>query len=199
MLTRAPTPKLRRLTSRWEGLRVHAHPDNTASLAWIRNMSARKAASTPSYSGYCVMRRCDSGPMSPRRTRRPDEQATAGATYLWCAGRAYSVCEPEKFPDGPAETFTLLVDFLKQNPSGKGMPRAVAPSIRSGMARPTRSSPLGSRVTWSWCRATEGGAASYLMLTLNHAAMVANAIHDNSLFWLGSSEATFPIVGVYLE
>ena len=27
--------------------------------------------------------------------------------------------------------------------------------------------------------ATEGGAASYLMPTLNHAMMVANAIHDN--------------------
>ena len=27
--------------------------------------------------------------------------------------------------------------------------------------------------------ASEGGAAAYLMLTLNHAAMVANAIHDN--------------------
>ena len=27
--------------------------------------------------------------------------------------------------------------------------------------------------------ASEGGAASYLMQTLNHAAMVANAIHDN--------------------
>ena len=47
-------------------------------------------------------------------------------SILWWAGRAYSVCEPEKFPDGPAEIFTLLVDFLKQYPSGKGMPRVVA-------------------------------------------------------------------------
>jgi len=43
------------------------------------------------------------------------------------------------------------------------------------MARPTRSSPPGSHGGW----ASEGGAASYLMPMLNHAAMVANAIHDN--------------------
>jgi len=180
--------------------------------------------------------------MSGAAARRPDEQATAGAAYLWWAGRAYSVCEPEKFPEGPAETFTLLVDFLKQDPSGKGMPRAVAqPSTpapfscvsaieayaRSRRLRPT--DPLlmmGERqLKWDEFRflmcllakrvgldsdrlivhsirygapnqiiaagfardvvmvqggwATEGGAASYLMPTLNHAMMVANAIHDN--------------------
>ena len=64
--------------------------------------------------------------MNGTAKRSLDEQATAGAAFLWWAGRAYSVCEPEKFPDGPADTFTLLVDFLKQDPSGKGMPRAVA-------------------------------------------------------------------------
>ena len=31
-----------------------------------------------------------------------------------------------EFPAGPADTFSLLVDFLKQDQSGKGMPRAVA-------------------------------------------------------------------------
>ena len=62
--------------------------------------------------------------MTEAAARRPDEQATAGAAYIWPG--LLRVCEPEKFPDGPAETFTLLVDFLKQYPSGKGMPRAVA-------------------------------------------------------------------------
>ena len=64
--------------------------------------------------------------MTGTAERSLDEQATAGAAFLWWAGRAYSICEPEKFPSGPADTFTLLVDFLKQDPSGKGMPRAVA-------------------------------------------------------------------------
>ena len=182
--------------------------------------------------------------MTKAAARRPDEQATAGAAYLWWAGWAYSVCEPKKFPDGPAETFTLLVDFLKQVPSGKGMPRADAqPSTpvsfscvsaikayaRSRHLRPT--DPLlmmGDRQPkWDTFRflmcllakrdgldsdrflvhsirygapnqiiaaaagfardvvmvqggwASEGSATSYLMPTLNHAAMVANAIHDN--------------------
>ena len=180
--------------------------------------------------------------MTGTAERRLDKQATVGTAFLWWAGRTCSICEPEKFPDGPADTFTLLVDFLKQDPSGKGMPRAVRAQhsspvkfscvsaieayARSRRLRPTE--PLlmmGERqLKWDTLRllmcllakwvgidsdrllihsfrystpnqiiaagfardvvmiqggwATEGGAAAYLMSTLNHAAMVANAIHD---------------------
>ena len=156
------------------------------------------------------------------------------------AGRTRSVSR-EKFPSVPADTFTLLVDFLKQNPAGKGMPCAVAQRTtpvsfscvaaieayaRSRRQRPT--DPLlmvGDRqLKWDTFRflmcllakrvgperllvhsvwygapnqiiaagfprdvvmvqggwASEGGAASYLMPTLNHAAMVANAIHADN-------------------
>ena len=180
--------------------------------------------------------------MSGASARKPDEQATAGAAYLWWAGRAYSICEPDKFPDGPADTFSLLVDFLKQDPTGKGMPRAVAQpttpvsfscvSAIEAYARSRRLQPrdpllmMGEhQLKWDTFRflmcllakrvgldsdrllvhsirygapnqiiaagfprdvvmvqggwASEGGASSYLMPTLNHAAMVANAIHDN--------------------
>jgi len=55
-------------------------------------------------------------------------------------------------------------------------------SLPSVMARPTKIIAAGFArdvvmVQGGW--ASEGGAASYLMPTLNHAAMVANAIHDN--------------------
>jgi hypothetical protein len=72
--------------------------------------------------------------MTGTSERALNEQALAGAGYLWWEGRAYSVCEPHTFPEGPADTFSLLVDFLKQDPSGKGMPRAVA--------RPTAPAPF---------------------------------------------------------
>ena len=72
--------------------------------------------------------------MTGTSERALNEHALAGAAFLWWDGRAYSICEPQSFPEGPADTFSLLVDFLKQDPSGKGMPRAVA--------RPTTPAPF---------------------------------------------------------
>ena len=179
--------------------------------------------------------------MSGNAERALDEQALAGAAYLWWNGKAYSICDPHNFPPGPADTFTLLVDFLKQDQSGKGMPRAVA--------RPTTAVPfccVGAIETYARSRqlkrtdpllmmgehqlkwdafrfltcalarkvgldparlivhsgrygapnqivahgfardvvmvqggwASEGGAGAYLMPSLNHAKLVADAIHD---------------------
>ena len=42
--------------------------------------------------------------MTGNAERSLDEQATAGAAFLWWNGRAYSICAPEKFPSGPADT-----------------------------------------------------------------------------------------------
>ena len=179
--------------------------------------------------------------MTGTSERALNEQALAGAGYLWWEGRAYSVCEPHTFPEGPADTFSLLVDFLKQDPSGKGMPRAVArPTAPAPFCcvgaieayarsrKLERTDPLlmmgDKQLKWDMFRflmcalarkvgldparlivhsgrygapnqivahgfardvvmvqggwASEGGASSYLMPSLSHAKMVANAIHD---------------------
>ena len=61
-----------------------------------------------------------------------------------------------------------MLDWI---PTGSIRYRAPNQIIAAGFARDV------VMVQGGW--ATEGGAASYLMPTLNHAAMVANAIHDN--------------------
>ena len=61
--------------------------------------------------------------------RANHEQSLAKHAYLWWDGKAYSVTEPETFPNRPAQHFTLRFDFLKQDQTGKGMPRAVSQPI----------------------------------------------------------------------
>jgi len=107
--------------------------------------------------------------MSGAAERKPQEQAMAYHAFLWWDGKAYPVTAPQNFPSGPAQYFTLRVDFLKQDQTGKGMPRAVAaPShacefscvaaieayARAVKLRPEQ--PLiqrgGSQLTWSLFR-----------------------------------------------
>ena len=64
--------------------------------------------------------------LSGAAERKPAEQALASHAFLWWDGRAYPATDPQAFPDKPAQFFTLRVDFLKQDQTGKGMPRAVA-------------------------------------------------------------------------
>ena len=45
--------------------------------------------------------------MTGTSERALNEQALAGAAYLWWDGCAYSNCEPHTFPEGPADTFFL--------------------------------------------------------------------------------------------
>ena len=68
--------------------------------------------------------------LSGAAERKPQEQALASHAYLWWDGQAYPVTAPQNFPKGPAQFFTLRVDFLKQDQTGKGMPRAVAAPSR---------------------------------------------------------------------
>jgi hypothetical protein len=64
--------------------------------------------------------------LSGASQRKPQEQTMASHAFLWWDGKAYPVTDPKQFPAGPAQFFTLRVDFLKQDQTGKGMPRAVA-------------------------------------------------------------------------
>ena len=64
--------------------------------------------------------------MSGNAERKPQEQAQASHACLWWDGRAYPITGLDQFPTGPAQYFTLLVDFLKQDQTGKGMPRSLA-------------------------------------------------------------------------
>ena len=107
--------------------------------------------------------------LSGAAERRPNEQALASHAFLWWDGRAYPVTEPEKFPPTPAQHFTLRVDFLKQDQTGKGMPRAIAaPTVDTtfscvaaieAYARALKLKPNdplimrnGSQLTWSLFR-----------------------------------------------
>ena len=64
--------------------------------------------------------------LSGAAERKPQEQALASHAFIWWDGQAHPVTAPQNFPKGPAQFFTLRVDFLKQDQTGKGMPRAVA-------------------------------------------------------------------------
>ena len=64
--------------------------------------------------------------MSGNAERKPQEQAQASHACLWWDGHAYPITRPDQFPPGPAQYFTLRVDFLKQDQTGKGMPRSLA-------------------------------------------------------------------------
>ena len=64
--------------------------------------------------------------------RRLDEQALAGNVSLWWGDQThFDAHEVKKFPKKPATRATLAVDFIKNDPLGKGLPRAlsVAPGV----------------------------------------------------------------------
>ena len=77
------------------------------------------------------------------------------------------------------DTFRFLMCLLAKR-VGLDSDRLLVHSIRYGAPNKIIAAGFARDVVMvqgGW--ATEGGAASYLMPTLNHAAMVANAIHDN--------------------
>ena len=77
------------------------------------------------------------------------------------------------------DTFRFLMCLLAKR-NGLDSDRLIVHSIRYGAPNQIIAAGFARDVVMvqgGW--ATEGGAASYLMPTLNHATMVANAIHDN--------------------
>ena len=64
--------------------------------------------------------------LNGRNARRPDEMAQVQHAYLWWGDTPINVADRHKFPKRPATRFTLLIDFVKNDPTGKGMPRAIA-------------------------------------------------------------------------
>ena len=86
--------------------------------------------------------------VSGRNARKPEEMAQVCHAFLWWGDKPYNVADRHLFPKQAATRFTLMIDFVKNDPTGKGMPRAVA--------RAPKSSPFCCMTAIeNYCRATQ--------------------------------------------
>jgi len=86
--------------------------------------------------------------LSGRNARKPEEMAQVRHAYLWWGEKPYNVADRHLFPKHAATRFTLMIDFVKNDPTGKGMPRAIA--------RAPKSSPFCCvTAIENYCRATQ--------------------------------------------
>ena len=63
---------------------------------------------------------------STQRSRFPSKTVTASRVFLWWGTQPHALSEPESFPSGPADRVTVSLTPTKNDPYGKGMPRAVS-------------------------------------------------------------------------
>ena len=93
---------------------------------WGSMPLARNAITAALALGYgCSLRPGEYLTSKPRNRITPKTVA-ASRVFLWWNTQSYALSEPERFPGGPADRVTVTLTSTKNDPYGKGMPRAIS-------------------------------------------------------------------------
>ena len=97
-----------------------------AERLWGSMPVARDAITAALAIGYGCSLRPGEYLTSKARRRTTSKTVSASRVFLWWNTQSFTLSEPKHFPSGPADRVTVTLTSTKNDPYGKGMPRAVS-------------------------------------------------------------------------